>query len=172
MSVKTANELAAKLSPINYMFKGLNCGGCGVVAVCIAEKLTASGYKAKIIELTTHERDAEDLKENNKNIQIARKKKINPNELCVYADSHYCVECDGLYFDSTGLCKKEENNIHTLGMRFSILGEVPIADMKYLAIKQRGNGIWNYNFDESEIPDIIKYIKNALSFLTPKKQKV
>lgn len=77
------------------------------------------------------------------------------------------------YFDSVRVACKAVNNTVEMydGDTYDIVGEVPLPDIEYISIENRGNGIWNTEYDTSDNGKVKAFVNKSLSFLTPKKVK-
>lgn len=176
MTALMSKKINSKIKPINEQLIGINWGGCGVFACYLAERLRVAGYDAKVIELRDADcepRSAEDLKINNENMHTAAVKHASPNDCNVHADSHYCVNVGDYYFDSYVVTKASANDTVVMydGDEYNIVGEVPLNNMEYFSIENRGIGLWNRMYDTALTPKIKTFIDKELSFLTPKKAK-
>lgn len=176
MTALMSKKINSKIKPINEQLIGINWGGCGVFACYLAERLRVAGYNAKVIELRDVDRQlrsAKELKINNKNMHTAAIKHISPNDCNVTADSHYCVNVDDYYFDSYVVTKASADNTVTMydADEYNIIGEVPLKNMEYFSIKDRGTGLWNRMYDMALTPKIKTFVDKELSFLTHKRAK-
>lgn len=176
MTALMSKKINSKIKPINEQLIGINCGGCGVFACYLAERLRVAGYDPKVIELRDINRElrsVDELKANNKNMHTAAIRHMSPNDCNVTADSHYCVNVNGYYFDSCVVTKATNNNTVIMydDDEYNIIGEVPLKDMEYFSIENRGTGLWNNMYDTELTPKIKAFIDKELSFLTTKKQK-
>lgn len=145
------NKIADKIQNIGGKYNTLNCGGCGVFAVELYEKLKELGGDPKLYILSNYSYNE---------FEHIRKKLIKDcnilPDLGMYNDynwylSHVVVHFDGGWFDSTGVYKSfdELNEGWCCEHHF----EIDYSEMKVMVDSPNG---WNDMFSRSLIPKLKK----------------
>ncbi len=182
MTKSIAQEIMNNVKDINNLIPHINAGGCGVFACLFAEKMNELGYDAKVIELTMLHPDLFSLmfghnpnyfKEHHQanitNIHKAEVRNLRPDTLDISMSDHYCVKIDTFFFDSTMFYETSEDTVlldkdEISSEEFSCLGEIPLPEMEYVSLKNRGN-LWNDDYNPSNNEKMKQFIDNALNFL-------
>ena len=182
MTADLSKKIAAALLPINRKIPHINQGGCGAYAAILAKTFIKHGFDAKIIELApiqlglweilndiTPKFFKDNFKHTLHELNDCRVNKKTPNDLALGV--HIVTEVDGYCFDSNSVTHNSDNETITLtdkigrSVDFAIIGELPLNDLYYVSVTNRGNSTWNdlYNADNNSLLE--KEIENALKFL-------
>ena len=175
MTFELGKKIIKAYGSINDEIEYINAGGCGVFATALCKRLQALGFDAKIYALIDVLDDDDRinfyLSKHQSNLSALHKAMINgecPSEEKVYYNDHYCVGVDEYYFDSTGVCKMNDENEVLLdgGVEFMVIHEeVSMEELHYGSFIEETRMVWNSDYDRSQNDRVVEILERALSTL-------
>lgn len=169
MTKNIAAKIADLIFPVNEIVPNICAGGCGVFAALLTEKLSQLGFDAKAVELVSTANDEYDetqfFNECNTLHNIVLNKETPTHSKFKIAD-HFMTSVNGFYFDNTIVCYSPNDWVCLQDVfPFHILGSIPVNELHYISIDNRGTNVWNNTYDPKHNSQLAEFINKALDEL-------